>query len=127
MYNTARQPAYPSQNTGHIILLLAQQQMLHNLHFQIHTGNQHLIELPERPVVMPLTLPRNPNINIVTLADKLKEVNYNTHYVGKWHLGRFQTRYWPTERGFDTFLGTYCISMIRKIYKRIRVLCVFGI
>ena len=75
--------------------------------FQIHTGNQHYIAWPERATAMPLTLPGHPDVNIATLADKLKEVDYSTHYIGKWHVGLFQTRYWPTERGFDTFLGNY--------------------
>ena len=56
---------------------------------------------------MALALPGNPDVGIATLADKLKEVDYSTHCVGKWHLGLFKTAYWPTKRGFDTFLGNY--------------------
>ncbi len=87
--------------------MLTPKQISHNLRFQIHTGNQHWVEMPERAVAMPLTMPGQPqsDINVVTLADKLKAAKYSTHCVGKWHLGLFQTRYWPTERGFDTFLG----------------------
>ncbi len=37
----------------------------------------------------------------VTLADVLQHAGYTTGHVGKWHLGAFDPRYAPTERGFD--------------------------
>ncbi len=36
-----------------------------------------------------------------TLADVLKDAGYTTGLVGKWHLGAFDMRYHPLNRGFD--------------------------
>lgn len=36
-----------------------------------------------------------------TLADVIKAAGYTTGLVGKWHLGSFDPRYRPTQRGFD--------------------------
>jgi arylsulfatase A-like enzyme len=36
-----------------------------------------------------------------TLADMLQAAGYATGLVGKWHLGAFDPRYHPTQRGFD--------------------------
>ena len=42
--------------------------------------------------------------NEVTIAEILKQRNYNTAMFGKWHLGYFP-EYWPTNQGFDYFYG----------------------
>ena len=48
------------------------------------------------------------NLNMTMLPAKLKEANYATHMVGKWHLGFFDPRYLPINRGFDTSSGFLC-------------------
>ncbi|MDX1700470.1 MAG: sulfatase, partial [Melioribacteraceae bacterium] len=40
----------------------------------------------------------------ITIADILKEADYNTMAIGKWHLGHMP-EYLPTARGFDNFYG----------------------
>ncbi len=37
----------------------------------------------------------------VTLADVLRQAGYTTGLMGKWHLGAFDKRYHPMQRGFD--------------------------
>ncbi|WP_213807108.1 sulfatase-like hydrolase/transferase [Granulicella sp. dw_53] len=39
-----------------------------------------------------------------TLANLFKDAGYQTHAIGKWHLGDVDG-YWPTDRGFHSFYG----------------------
>jgi arylsulfatase A len=41
------------------------------------------------------------NLSEVTIADVLKNAGYKTGLIGKWHLGSFDMRYHPKNRGFD--------------------------
>lgn len=41
------------------------------------------------------------NLNEITLPQLLKQKGYVTGHIGKWHLGSFDIRYSPTQRGFD--------------------------
>eukprot|EP00659_Diplonema_papillatum_P008028 gene8028-12348_t len=40
-----------------------------------------------------------------TMGQLLSEEGYSTHYIGKWHLGYASYKYFPTNRGFDSFVG----------------------
>ena len=53
----------------------------------------------DKPYGLPLTE--------TLLSEELQNIGYNTHLVGKWHLGYYSLDYTPTYRGFDTFYGFY--------------------
>lgn len=41
-----------------------------------------------------------------TLPEALKTAGYRTSLVGKWHLGHADRKFWPRQRGFDSFYGS---------------------
>ena len=67
--------------------------------YPIHTGLQHDVIYPGHPWGLPL--------DEVIIPQILKEYNYSTHAVGKWHLGMHRYSFTPLQRGFDDFFGYY--------------------
>lgn len=45
------------------------------------------------------------SLNEVLLPEHLNNLGYESHAVGKWHLGYFKKLYTPTHRGFKSFYG----------------------
>lgn len=35
----------------------------------------------------------------------MKDAGYETHMIGKWHIGSYTRLHTPYRRGFDTFFG----------------------
>lgn len=61
-------------------------------------GMQHFVILNQQPTGVPTKFTFLPKL--------LKEhAGYNTHAIGKWHLGHCKWEYTPTYRGFDTHYG----------------------
>lgn len=51
--------------------------------------------------------PRGLPLQEKILPQYLKDLNYVTRAVGKWHLGFYKTEFTPTHRGFDYHLGSW--------------------
>jgi arylsulfatase A-like enzyme len=66
--------------------------------YPLHTGVHNWLR-PKSTAGLPL--------EEETLADLLQRGGYQTHAVGKWHLGFSQWEQTPTFRGFSSFFGFY--------------------
>ncbi|XP_037511383.2 arylsulfatase B [Rhipicephalus sanguineus] len=62
-------------------------------------GLQHIPIQPGQPFGL--------DLNYTLLPQHLKSLGYETHLIGKWHLGCYRDEYTPTQRGFDNFFGLY--------------------
>jgi len=62
---------------------------------------------------MPWGLPRNE----ITLAEALKQADYSTCCIGKWHLGDLP-RYQPRSRGFDHYYGVLHSNDVPRLHLR---------
>ncbi|KAF4517307.1 hypothetical protein B566_EDAN008642 [Ephemera danica] len=66
--------------------------------YPIRSGMQGLPLMPPEPRAL--------SLNEKLLPQYFKDLCYQTHLVGKWHLGFYDWKYLPTTRGaFDTFFG----------------------
>merc|ERR1711973_226611 len=68
-------------------------------YYPFHTGRQHDVIHPSTPTGL--------DSKLTLLPQYLKELNYSTHMIGKWHLGICNEAYLPFNRGFGTFYGLY--------------------
>ena len=46
-------------------------------------------------------------LNETIIAEELSKNGYDSHAVGKWHLGFYKWEMTPTFRGFNSFYGFY--------------------
>ena len=69
-------------------------------------SDSHLTGVANLPEMLPKGFQNKPgyagvlNNRVQTIATRLKEIQYNTYTVGKWHLGHDENTL-PTQRGFD--------------------------
>ncbi|KAH6932272.1 hypothetical protein HPB50_004145 [Hyalomma asiaticum] len=67
--------------------------------YSIHVGLHNGVLKPAQPAALPL--------GVKIMPEHFKDLGYETHLIGKWHIGYYSLKYTPTCRGFDTFFGFY--------------------
>jgi len=67
--------------------------------YPYRVGRQHSYIKPLSPAGLPTDVDIMPQF--------FKKAGYQTHAIGKWHLGFCHQNYTPTYRGFDSFYGFY--------------------
>jgi arylsulfatase A-like enzyme len=65
------------------------------------TGQNPLHMGIEGPIADDASLPPETKI----MPAYFKDLGYQTHMIGKWHLGLAETDAWPTAKGFDSYYG----------------------
>lgn len=65
--------------------------------YQIHTGLQHGVLDASQRNGLPL--------DNILLPEQLRKCGYDTHMVGKWHLGFYNKQFLPQLRGFNSYYG----------------------
>nr|XP_039251138.1 arylsulfatase B-like [Styela clava] len=63
----------------------------------ISTGLHHAVIYTAQPNGVPTTLKM--------LPEQLRDCGYDTHMVGKWHLGFYKNEFLPSRREFDSYFG----------------------
>ena len=79
--------------------------------YPIHTGRQNGVLWPEEPAGL--------FTNLTLLPEYLRELGYDTHMVGKWHLGFCNESYLPTHRGFNSYSGYWTGSEDYYLHSRV--------
>eukprot|EP00051_Salpingoeca_urceolata_P009789 m.118963 g.118963 ORF g.118963 m.118963 type:complete len:539 (-) comp16448_c0_seq3:185-1801(-) len=72
----------------------------------LHTGRYN-IRYGLQTNVIPNNKEYGLNLTETLLPQYMKKLGYQTHAIGKWHLGLYRWAYTPTFRGYDSFLGYY--------------------
>ncbi|XP_035224045.1 uncharacterized protein LOC118196699 [Stegodyphus dumicola] len=67
--------------------------------YPIHIGLHHSEIKSGEPIGLPL--------DVMIMPEHFKNLGYETHMIGKWHLGYAKNEYTPLYRGFDSFFGFY--------------------
>ncbi len=53
-------------------------------------------------------------LGIPTMGEIFQDFGYNTHYIGKWHLGLGIPEHTPLQRGWESFYGFWSGGIGKK-------------